>query len=76
MRLKDSKQKFSGALGQCWKNVLNEYKHIAEDHRLYKHQKLSYLYNMLSKDEHCCYLERVKTHVTSYSDAVKTVEKE
>lgn len=76
MRLKNSKQKFSGDLGQCWKNFFDEYKQTDEDYGLNEHQKLSYLHNLVSKDAHRYYLKEIKPNITSYSDAIETIEKE
>lgn len=50
IRLKDADKKFSGDLGECWMDFLDEYQQISRDYKLNPAQKLQYLYNILSKD--------------------------
>lgn len=76
MRLKDYEQKFSGDLGQCWQDFVDNYEQISEDYNLNEEQKLQYLHNLMSKDAHRFYLEKVKPNAKTYVDAVIMIDKE
>lgn len=76
MRLKDSDQKFSGDLAECWEDFKDEYEQICEDYNLTEEQRFKYLHNLLRKDAHRFFLDSVKPVAKSYSGAVELLEKE
>lgn len=76
MGLKNNDQKFSGDLIQCWQDFVDNYEQVAENYDYSEKQNLKYLHNLLSKDAHRYYLEKVKPNVTNYIDAMKLIEKE
>lgn len=50
MRFKDAENKFSGDLGECWQEFVDEYRQVTNDYALTEEQKLHYIHNILSKD--------------------------
>lgn len=76
MRLKDSDQKFSGDLAECWEDFKDEYDQIAEDYDLDDDQRFRYLHNLLRKDAHRFYLDSVRPNASTYEEAVTLLEKE
>lgn len=75
MRFKDSEQKYCGDLGQCSQDLLDDYDQIAENYNLYEEQQLIYLHNLLPKDAHPYYLEKVKPNVETYAEALELIKK-
>lgn len=76
MRLKDSEKKFSGDLGQCWIEYVDEYQQISRDYNLSASQKLQYLHNILCKDAYRFYCDRVQSYATSFNQAVSMIDQE
>lgn len=76
MRLKDNEKKFSGDLGECWHEYVDEYNQISKDYNLTPAQKLQYFHNVLSKDAHRFYLDRVQSYATSFHQAVEMIDRE
>ena len=50
MRLKDKDRKFSGAIGECWMEFVDEYQQISRDYALSMTQKFQYMQNLLRGD--------------------------
>lgn len=76
MRLKNSAQELNGRPGQCCQNFVYVYKHIAKNYGLNEHEKLSYVHSLVSKHAHREYIERVRPHLTPYSDAIEEIERD
>lgn len=76
MRLKDADKKFSGELGECWMEFVDDYQQVAIDYNLSPPQKLQYIHNLLSKDAKRFYLERVATYAQTFQQAVDMVNQE
>lgn len=76
MRLKDNEKKFSGDIGKCWMECVDEYQQITRDYKLTPSQKLQYLHNILSKDASRFYLDRVSHYVTTFQQAVEMIDHE
>lgn len=45
MRLKESEKNFSGDIGDCWMDFLDEYKKVAMDYKLNQQQMLQFIQN-------------------------------
>lgn len=52
MRLKDTVQKQSSNIAGYWADGKDEYEQISEKYFLTNEQKLQYLHNLLSRNEH------------------------
>lgn len=76
MRLKDSDKKFTGNLGECWMEFVDEYQQIARDYKLSQTQKYQYLHNILAKDAQRFYLDRVENYATNFQQAVDMINQE
>lgn len=76
MRLRDNDKKFSGDIGECWMEFVDEYQQIARDYKLTATQKLQYLHNILSKDASRFYLDRVAHYATTFQQAVEMIDQE
>lgn len=76
MRLKDKEKKFNGDLGECWHEFVDEYEQMSIDYNLTGPQKLQYLHNIVTKDAHRFYIDRVKAYATTYEQAVGMIEAE
>lgn len=73
MRLKNNKQKFSGDLGECLHEYVDQYNQIARDYKLSAAQKLQNLHSILWKDAQQFYLDRVQAFVANFDKAVEMV---
>lgn len=49
MILKDSDKKFSGELGECWMDLVDQYSQVSRDYGLNPSQKLHYIHNLVIK---------------------------
>lgn len=76
MRLKDNEKKFSGDIGDCWMEFVDEYDQISLDYNLTQPQKLQYMHNILHKDAHRFYVDRVKAYATTFDQAVRMIDSE
>lgn len=76
MRLKDKDRKFSGAIGECWMEFVDEYKQISRDYGLSMTQKWQYMQNLLRGDAKRFYFDKVDGYATGFNQTVDIVEKE
>lgn len=75
MRFRDAGSKFSGGLGENWREHVSEYQHVARDYELSSAQKLDFLHNLLCGDAKRFYLDRV-AHVGTFVQAIEQVSLE
>ena len=76
IRFKEESKKFSGTLGECWNEYLNEYLFAANDYNLTASQKLSYLHHLLRDNAKRFYSRHVQGICASFAEAVAIMEKE
>lgn len=76
MRLKHNENKFSGDLGECWMEFVDEYLQISRDYSLTPIQKLQYMHNLLRGDAKRYFLDRVDGYATGFQQAVSMIEEE
>lgn len=76
MRLKDSEKKFSGDIGECWHEFVDDYNQVSRDYKLSATQKLQYLHNILRNDASRFFLDRVQPYANTYVQAVDMIDKE
>lgn len=76
MRLKDSDKKFSGDLGKCWMDYVDEYSQVTRDYGLSPQQKLQYFHNLLSRDAKRFYLAKFEIYAHSFQQAVEMINRE
>lgn len=76
MRLKDTDKKFSGDLGECWHEFVDDYQQISRDYNLSATQKFQYLHNILRRDALRFYLDRVQNYATNFPQAVEMIDRE
>ena len=76
MCLKDADRKFSGSIGECWIEYVDDYKQIARDYNLSVSQKLQYMHKLLRGDAKRLYLDKVDNYATSFNQALEIIERE
>lgn len=76
MRLKESKSKLSGELGECWRDFVDEYDQVVSDYKITDKQQLRFMHNLLRKDTHRFFLDQVKPHAQTYREAVDLIDTE
>lgn len=76
MWLTDADKKFSGDLGECWMDYVDEYSQVAKDHGLNPQQKLQYLHILFSKDAKRLHLAQVETYAQPFQQAVEMIDQE
>lgn len=74
MRFKDTESKFSGDIGECWQEYVDEYRQVRADYNLTPAQKLQFIHNILSKDAQRFFVDRVKNYATNFEHAVELVD--
>lgn len=60
MRFINQESKFSGDMGKCWQEYVDEYRQLSADYGLSNEEKLQYLHKNRTKDAHRYYVDRVK----------------
>lgn len=70
IRFKDSKQKFSGNIGEFLSDYVSEYLQAARDYNLGNMQKLQFMHNILAGDAKKFYYNRFNSYVASFPQAV------
>lgn len=76
MRLKDSDQKFSRDLGECWMNFVDDYSQVSRDYGLSPQQKLQYLLNLLINEAKRFYLAEVEKYAKTFQLAAEMIYRE
>ena len=76
MRLRDKDKTFSGAIGECWMEYVDEYKQVPKDYSLDPTQRLQYMHNLLSGDGKRFFLGKVEGYAPDFNQVVGIVEKE
>lgn len=59
MRLKDADKEFSGDIGECWSEFVDQYTQFSNDYHLTPQQRLLYLHIIRGKDAQRFYSDRV-----------------
>lgn len=76
MRPKNTEQKFTGYLGECWHDYFDEYNEIASDYNLHDEKQLRFMHSHLTNDSHRFFLDKVMPFATLYASAVDIIDKE
>ena len=76
MTLRDRDKKFSGDVGECWQEYVDEYRQVLRDYNLTPAQKLQYLHNLLRRDAKRFYLDTVEGYATNFDQIISMIERE
>lgn len=75
MRLRDADKKFSGHLGECWMEYIDNYFQVAHYYKHNAAQRIEYLHNILSNDSQRFYLDRFQTYAINFQQTVDMINK-
>lgn len=76
MKMKYNEKKFSGDIGECWHQFVDEYQKISWDYKFSQFQKRQYIHNIVRKDEKRFYLDQVQNFATKFQQAVEMIKQE
>lgn len=72
---KDEDKKFSGDVGECWMDYVDDYLQVAVYHNISPPQNLQYLHNLLPNEAKRFYIELVAKYTQPFQQAVDLVNK-
>lgn len=74
--LKDREKKFSGDVGECWQEYVEEYRQVLRDYNLTPAKKLQFWHNLVRGDAKRFYLDSMEGYSTNLEQAIYIIERE